>query len=1390
MLKMTSRVIAVGMLSCSMALLAAATVPDIKRSTSESLGGGERYLTFVSTDKPIYRPGERVYVRGVRLHATTHKPAPADAQFHGLVEIRGPKGEHVSGGYTTSQDSVLAFVWDVPEEQAGGPYVVKITDPYTGQPPAERSFDIRSYRAPRLKTQIEFLRDGYGPGDTVSASLHVDRAEGGVPDGAKVTVIARVDGSEAHRSESKVDVNGNCTARFDLPEEIARGEGTLAMVIEDGGVVETASKTIPILLQTLDLSIYPESGELIAGLPTRVYVEARTPNDKPADIVASVVDDLGATVAAFKTEHEGRGRFNFTPQPGGRYELHISEPTGIQTTFPLPEVKDHGAVVRSVADVIEADDAVQLRVGGIAPMPLTVTLSQRESTISQATVAPAPGTLADVIFAAPDTVDGVLIATVYDANGKPLAERLVFRKPKHPIAIEVSPDRKQYTPGDAASFTVTTKDDTGSPISAVVGLTVTDDSILEMIEKREHAPRLPVMVFLEPEAREIADAHVYLDDANPEAPLAIDLLLGTQGWRRFAFHHAEDFMAQNEDAGLRVLAYRNPHPRYEGGFGGGGFAGGGFGGKGVEFLKDGAINLGAPVRDVAAALPPAPASSIEQERKLVPVGRNQNQVEGADDKNVPAAEEMEFAEKDRRASRRGRRGQMKQLANAERFDASIAMERAMIAVREYAHQLRTGRQPTDRVDFSETLYWHAGVRTDAKTGQAKVRFALSDAVTSFRIFADAFNDDGHIGQGGAVIESVKPFYIEPKLPLEVTAGDSLIIPVGVVSNTQGSGDSVTIEVDAADGVSVEPVAPITLDANNRGRGLVHVNVDSGASATTLTIRGESTAQTDVVTRPMVIKPLGFPVELAHGGVLTPNDPTTHEIVIPENVVAGSVNATITVYPTPLSNMTSALERLIREPHGCFEQTSSTSYPLVMAQQYFLTHSGIDPQLIARSVDNLQKSYAKLTGFECSKKGYEWFGQDPGHEALTAYGLMQFCDMAKVRDVDAAMIERTRQWLLKTRDGKGGFTRGRRALHTWIEDRNCSNGYILWALLESGETGLEKEVAAFREAAESDANSYVTALAANIMTLAGDKASAKRFMDRLAERQNDNGWIDGATTSIVGSGGEALNVETTALAVLAWLHDPAYTASVEKGVRSLFESCKAGRFGSTQSTVLALQAIVAYDRSRARPKAAGAITVLHNGQPVGEPVAFNAETQGEIDCPDIAGLLTPGTHTITLRMDDGSDMPYAVTVGFFSTQLASSDQCALDLKVKLSDEAVAEGEVTEAVVTVHNRTDAAIPTPVAIVGLPGGLEPRHDQLKELVKSEKIAAYEVIGREVVLYWRGMGAGQSVEIALALVAAIPGQYTGPASRAYLYYTDEFKTWTEPIQVNITPSGENGTR
>jgi hypothetical protein len=309
------------------------------------------------------------------------------------------------------------------------------------------------------------------------------------------------------------------------------------------------------------------------------------------------------------------------------------------------------------------------------------------------------------------------------------------------------------------------------------------------------------------------------------------------------------------------------------------------------------------------------------------------------------------------------------------------------------------------------------------------------------------------------------------------------------------------------------------------------------------------------------------------------------------------------------------------------------------------------------------------------------------------------------------------------------------------------------------------------------------LAANILYATGDQQGARQLMDRLAKVQIGNGSVGGAVTSITRSGGESLAVETTALSLLAWMRDPAYSMNVQKGLRWIVESNKNGRFGTTQSTILALRAIVAYDTAYARPKAPGRVFLMVDGKPAGGPVAFTSDSKGAIVLPELSRDLGAGQHTIALKMEDGSSMPFSMSVKYHGTLPDSSDKAQVGIQVALRNPKVQEGSITEAVVSIANKSDRPIPTPVAIVGIPGGLEVRHDQLKELVKAGKIDAYEVIGREVVLYWRFLKGGTKFDLPLSLLAAIPGSYTGPASRAYLYYTDEHKTWAPGVSVSITP-------
>ncbi len=89
--------------------------------------------------------------------------------------------------------------------------------------------------------------------------------------------------------------------------------------------------------------------------------------------------------------------------------------------------------------------------------------------------------------------------------------------------------------------------------------------------------------------------------------------------------------------------------------------------------------------------------------------------------------------------------------------------------------------------------------------------------------------------------------------------------------------------------------------------------------------------------------------------------------------------------------------------------------------------------------------------------------------------------------------------------------------------------------------------------------------------------------------------------------------------------------------------------------------------------------------------------------------------------------------------------------------------------------------LARVGIPGGLTFQTWQLKELMDKKIIDFYETHEREVVLYFRSMPPNAELEIPLQLIARVPGDYVGPASQAYLYYTNEFRHWSEPNRIHI---------
>src|SRR3954447_21135542 len=111
-----------------------------------------------------------------------------------------------------------------------------------------------------------------------------------------------------------------------------------------------------------------------------------------------------------------------------------------------------------------------------------------------------------------------------------------------------------------------------------------------------------------------------------------------------------------------------------------------------------------------------------------------------------------------------------------------------------------------------------------------------------------------------------------------------------------------------------------------------------------------------------------------------------------------------------------------------EQTSSSAYPNILVVDYVNKARVASPALKMKAEQYLNVGYQKLLTFERPGGGFDWWGNGPPLGWLSAYGLQEFNDMAKVWPVDPGIITRTQSYLMKqqAQDGtwdKIGATHG-------------------------------------------------------------------------------------------------------------------------------------------------------------------------------------------------------------------------------------------------------------------------------------------------------------------------------------------------------------------------------
>lgn len=730
-------------------------------------------------------------------------------------------------------------------------------------------------------------------------------------------------------------------------------------------------------------------------------------------------------------------------------------------------------------------------------------------------------------------------------------------------------------------------------------------------------------------------------------------------------------------------------------------------------------------------------------------------------------------------------------------------------VREYAHQ-RDASLGDVRADFTETVYWHP-VLVLPETGKTTIEFQLSDDIARYQVLVAGHTTDGRIGAVTTTIEARKPFSVDPKLPLEISHTDKVDVPIRVTNDSEEP-RNVTFTVTPAGLQSAAQLRDsFDLRPNGKARKILRLVPNQLQGDAGLAVVGASQgADNDTIFRTFKVVPDGFPGVGSFSDMMEKR--ATGSITLPRDVVPGSLKVRLEVYPTSMADLVKGLEGLLQEPGGCFEQTSTSNYPNTMIIDYMNQTNQTNPEVAKQARGMLERGYARLIAFECpdtptqSKQGFEWFGgADQQHEALTAYGLMQFKDMARVTPVDPELIKRTQAFLLSRKDGRGGFKRNARALDSFGgAPKHTTDAYIVWALVESDPADVEKmdlrkEIDALKaEAMKEDSvggkDSYFVALVANVLLHRGDREAAHRLLDRLQEKHTQGGKVTGAMTSITRSGGRDLEIETTALALLGWLraNDPKYATIIKEATRWISQQRGGyGGFGSTQSTILALKALILHAKKSAHPAESGEIQVKVGGNVIATRrfTEKDVEVIGvDIEKPETIFKLGEKTE-VEIVTDAKQAYPFALSYTYTTLTPVSAEQCAVRVGTKLAKAEANEGDTVPLTVTFENVQKQGQGMAVAIVGLPAGLKVPTDmkQLTDLREKGVISFFETRGRELVLYWRELAPEQKIELSVDLVCDVPGEYRGPASRGYLYYNADHKHWVEPLSIRIAPMNDD---
>lgn len=302
-----------------------------------------------------------------------------------------------------------------------------------------------------------------------------------------------------------------------------------------------------------DVQFLPEGGHWVMGLPSRVAFKSLNKSGVGMDVEGFVLDTKKDTVIGFRSQHLGMGYFSLTPEAGQAYTAYARAPgTTAYTSYTMPAPQTTGYTMQVdnlsnkesirvfvVHNVPTAPNATTATSPGsttdvAASQPKLSLLAQMNGVPIHAVQAPTSRTRFMVLIPRNKCSEGIVHITLFDEKGRPVSERLVYSAKNEIINVAVAPVKPKTGIRQRVDLGVTTTDFAGKPVAANLSLAVTDTR--QQPSERPYAPTLVSYLLLTSDLTGyVEQPGYYFDQKDKDRLNKLDVLMMTQGWRRFTW---------------------------------------------------------------------------------------------------------------------------------------------------------------------------------------------------------------------------------------------------------------------------------------------------------------------------------------------------------------------------------------------------------------------------------------------------------------------------------------------------------------------------------------------------------------------------------------------------------------------------------------------------------------------------------------------------------------------------------------------------------------------------------------------------------------------------------------------------------------------------------------